>query len=1132
MTAFSLRGSTALVALSVSLTIAVPFTAVGQSSPEVTAPEAPIPEIVAPQVAEPAIAAPAAPAAPAAEAPWQTVTRLGLRFEVPPGAVLPDAAEGLREAAVSTIGANGVGARMGIRLLDTAERESMPAPDAPEMAAFLSDLSGVPVTATGVEMTLGTWRLIAYGGSGAIPASGGGTLDARMLYLISAEPDANGQALMVAVFSAGLGDGVAAELEAHFIGSLAPADDMPGAEAEEPEAATATAPEPPAASAEADPTAPLLAAVEAMPLPARVTPEGWERHSAFGLSVAAPAEAEMTDRSNRRNPEVSFRLRPDGSGTELRIALAAMSAEELSALGIAPGTPGFLEMIAQGAGIPTAESPRRILVGDRGMVIYVGMGLRERQPNRGEYEHTLSLIAEEPDAEGNYAVVGATARGYAPDEAETLVNQVIASVAPEIVEAAPATTETPPETGPATEDATDDTTSGFDAIAAALPAPSGTMPEGWDAVEAMGVRMAVPPGLDVEADPEGRGLDIGGRDEAARTEIEMGGVLAAPDRLAPFDGPPGSPRFAEGLARWARVEVRDSGRELPLGGRSMRLYIASGEQEETPQLGGRVTGFYLVSMQPDAAGDTLILGGAFRGYAEADAVALIGQIVASLGDAAPSAAPVAVAVAETPILPGFAAIRLPAGVTVLQEDRNERSADLFLGEAGAPPQTRLNAGRLMGRPLERQLDRMLHEVDALTEAEIGGMPVWVIHGTATHSLEDRPADAAARIPAQLVVPQLCEEGAPVYLLGILGAPGDEARIDAMLPQLVLQRPEGAGECPPSVMDGVRAMIAADTGTSGTGAAPITLPQSPAVPEGWARHSRFGLTFAAPAEMEMRRERLLADRMEYWLQARDGAGEVSEEISLRIFTPTSLGDMPLQTPDQPGFAAMLSGFGEITVAESGERMVLGDVTLRAFRGDSNIDGRLVRLLYLIAEAPSANGLSPWLVVRSAGQTSDAALGFERDVLASLSGSPEIPPQTEEPAPDRTPPTAEPPRTQSPVASTASPEAQAFQAARTDGSTEALLAYLAAYPRGLHSGDARTMLRERGIVPPDERRPIAPVTDPEAMDWQRALDEARMEGFWTYLKMWPQGLHADEARARLDQLRPPAPVPYAPSPRPMK
>lgn len=1140
MTAFSLRGSTALVALSVSLTIAVPFTAFAQATSQAPAPQAPLSAAPAPEIAAPAIAAP--DAAAGAEAPWQAVTRLGLDFEVPPGAAIPDPAEGQREITVSTIGADGVGTRMAISLLDASDREGMPAAGSDEMAAYLSDLAGVPVTATGVEMTLGGQRLLAYGGSGPIPAAGGATLEARMLYLVSAEPDANGQALMIAVFSAGLGEGVAAELEARFVGSLAPADGAPEAapEAEAPEAASTpeTATEP---AAGADPTPALLAAVEAMPLPARITPEGWQRHSAFGLSVAAPAEAEVTDRSNRRNPEVSFRLRPQGSGTELRIALAAMSAEELSALGIAPGTPGFLEMIARGAGIPTAESPRRILVGDRGMMIYVGMGLRDRPPHQGDYEHTVSLITEEPDAEGIYAVAGATARGYAPDEAEALVNQAIASIAPEIVEAAPATTETPPEAEAAATEATSDPGRlDFDAIAAALPDPSGALPAGWEQIDALGVRMAIPPGLTVEIAPEGHGVTIGGRDEAARTEIEMGGIIGGLDRVEAL---PGSPEFPAVLERWAEVEVRDTGRSLYIGPREMRLYVAAGEQEETPQLGGRLIGYYLVSMQPDAAGDPLILGGVFRGYAEAEAVTQIGQIIAGYGDAAaprseaPADDPADAPATETAILPGLAGLRLPPGVTVMQEDRNDRSADLFLGDTGAQPHTRINAGRLMGRPLEQQLDRMLHEVDAVIEAEIGGVPVWVIHGTATHSLEDRPVDAAARIPAQIVVPRLCEDGAPVYLLGILAAPGDEARLDAMLPQLALQRPDGAEECAASVIEAVHALFARSVApaSGSSDAAPVT--PSSALPEDWVQHSRFGLSFAAPAGMEMRRERSVADRLEYWLQARDTSGEITEEISIRVFTPRALQDMPLQSPDQQGFAAMLSDFGELTVADTGERMALGDLSLRAFRGEGQEDGRAVRLLYLIAEAPAANGLTPWLVLRSAGLAPEAAAGFERDFLASLSGSPEIPPQTEVTAPERTPPAAETPQNQpgqgqSPAASTARPEAQAFEAARRDGSTEALLAYLAAYPRGLHSGDARAMLRARGIVPPDERRPTTPRTDPEAVDWQRALDEARMEGFWTYLKMWPQGLHADEARARLEELRPPAPLPYAPEPRPMK
>lgn len=1296
MTSFSLRGSTALVALSVSLTLGAPFIAIAQDTPEIAVPEA----------APPVAAAPAPQ-----EAPWQPVTRLGLSFEVPPGIEIPETPEGLREFAVSTIGADGVGARMGMRLLDTAERESMPVPGSPEMAPFLSELSGVPLTETGVEMTLGDRRLIGYGGSGPIPASGGGTLEARMLYLIAADPDENGQALMVAVFSAGLGAEVSAELEAHFIGSLAPAGDaaapalaafaaLPAPDGSTPEGWTrgealgfsfaaprtaarlddlasdhprlrarvrdaargtrlvvgvhrlgpselrqvddtipgtpefsaamvasgeapmAAIPEPvmvggqpmlafsefedrgesvlfnlslvttepdaegnwtrffietsgyPRAEAEAlvaqalgslartgaeatettepaateDPTAPLLAAAEAMPLPARVTPDGWQRHSAFGLSVAAPADAVLTDRRTRRHPEISLMVQPVGSATQLQIGIATMDAEEIGQMGATPGTPGFLELIAGRAGIPTAESPRRILVGDRGMLIYIGLGTRDRAPHEGAHERSVYLVTEEPDAEGHYIFVGASARGMAPDEAETLVNQVIASIAPDLTpdltgaEQAPPVTETVPPTEAQTQP--QEAPLGFDAIAAALPDPAGSQPEGWERIEAMGVSMALPPGLTVEADPEGRGLSIGGRDEAARTEIEMGGVLAGTGRMGQFQGPPGSSDFAQGLAQWAGVEVRDSGRELRIGERAMRLYIASGAQEETPQLGASVTGYYLVSMQPDAAGDTLILGGAFRGYSESDALALIGPVVASYAPAAPAdtatdtATEAPATTEETPILPDLAGIRLPEDTALAGENRNARSADLFVGAAGSPtpPHTRINAGRLMGREVERQLTRMLHRVDALTEAEIGGVPVWVIHGTATHSLEDRPADAAAEIPAQIIVPRFCEAGNPVYLLGVLTARGDEARIDATLPGLVLHRPDGVEDCPDAIMDPVRAMIGdgTETATTEPPQTPVTLPQAPEVPAGWERHVRFGLTFAAPAGMEVRRERTEPDRLEYWLQTRDAAGDVTEEISFRVFTPSALAAMPVQGPDQPGFAEMLSGFGEITVVESGERMTLGDVTLRAFRGDTNVDGRLERQLYLIAEAPSANGLSPWLAVRSTGRTSDAAQAFEQAFLASLGGSPMLPPQTQEPPPERTPQTVETPQTQTqpPAASTASPEAQAFQAARVDGSTEALLAYLAAYPRGLHSGDARAMLHARGIVPPDERRPEPARTDPETVDWQRALDEARMEAFWTYLKMWPQGQHADEARARLDHLRPAAPVPYAPTPRPMK
>ena len=49
-------------------------------------------------------------------------------------------------------------------------------------------------------------------------------------------------------------------------------------------------------------------------------------------------------------------------------------------------------------------------------------------------------------------------------------------------------------------------------------------------------------------------------------------------------------------------------------------------------------------------------------------------------------------------------------------------------------------------------------------------------------------------------------------------------------------------------------------------------------------------------------------------------------------------------------------------------------------------------------------------------------------------------------------------------------------------------------------------------------------PEETAWQQALEQNRMEAYWTYLKAWPEGTHVAEARAMLDRLRPPPPPAY--------
>src|SRR5690606_27447000 len=161
-------------------------------------------------------------------------------------------------------------------------------------------------------------------------------------------------------------------------------------------------------------------------------------------------------------------------------------------------------------------------------------------PFRGAHVLSVFLVTEDPDADGNWIVIGAAARGYAPEAALDLVSQAIRSVAPDVAEV-PAQAEPAPvaEPAPAPDAAAPDVA----AIAAMIPDPSGTLPDGWQRIDGLGISLGVPPGLEAETDPSGRGLTLTGRDTDARTEIEMGGLLAGPDVSARFQGLPGTEGF-------------------------------------------------------------------------------------------------------------------------------------------------------------------------------------------------------------------------------------------------------------------------------------------------------------------------------------------------------------------------------------------------------------------------------------------------------------------------------------------------------------------------------------------------------------------------------------------------------------
>lgn len=189
MIALRLRGSTALLAVSLALALPVPLLAQDTAATEQAA-------LV-----------------------WTEVERFGFRFAIPEGAPVTDDFDSpaQRSFAVSTTGEGEVGIRLGVRLLMPADLAEMPPPGTPEFTAALSGFARMELIQTGETLQLGSYLLHAYVGTG--PRADG--LDVRGVFYISHETDAQGNGLLVGSLVVGQGAEAAAAIEAQFIGSLA-----------------------------------------------------------------------------------------------------------------------------------------------------------------------------------------------------------------------------------------------------------------------------------------------------------------------------------------------------------------------------------------------------------------------------------------------------------------------------------------------------------------------------------------------------------------------------------------------------------------------------------------------------------------------------------------------------------------------------------------------------------------------------------------------------------------------------------------------------------------------------------------------------------------------------------------------
>lgn len=993
MSVITLRGTTAMIALSVALGAGSPVLA--QATPP-----APAPEFI--PVPAPAIAAP--------EADWLPYTRMGFRFEIPASLPVDQDEDGI--FAASTLdGDRTTGISIAIQRFDARSFAALPAADTPALASFLRQVTRLDMQPTGGAIRLGAFALAEYRGA----AMGEDGIEREAVIYISQELT-DGEALMVVVVSAGIGGAAAGELEARFIGSMMPENsvpaDQPDTETDEDGAADQTADD-----------APQLALAEP---------------SSDGVVVAEPP-------------------------TEVTIVEVEPAA--------------------------SAEAPE-----------------------------AAAEIAEAPPV----------------DEAEQQHERAVAAVE-------------------------------------AMPDPSGSVPEGWNDVERFGIRVAAPAGLEIVTDRTSpvRDFALRGRAEGVEGEIGLAVSVLPADRLpaAPTD-----PAFAEALLGQPEGRASLTARTVILGDRLMVSYAvtrAADPDDAVPSL----FALYLVDAEPDAEGNLRLIGLRTEGATEDQSLELAALFLSSIGTteelpaAEPSAAdsgtteaPVAapeMPAAEGPgvavppeavLLPDLVSLDLPEGISVINRLERRNTTALSLADTdGGLPQTRIAAG-LLTRSLEEVLPRMLVHLDALIETEVGGQPVLVAYGPTTHDVNDATVAATNGVPARVIIPQACVDGQPPYVVLMVTRPEAEFRLDEVQAYLSLSAPAEADACPADLADRVQAIIPAPQPVAVAIPERVVLSPNPAaVPADWVAQEGLGLRFSVPGDLVIAARDESPTQLTLTLEAPGAPAATYTEITFKLLDAAELAGMSAQTPDQPGLATMLSGFAAMPVAPTGAIFALDDARFHLLQGEAlhTIDGqeRNDRVLYLIPEAPFANGLTLWIAIQSIGQEPLDAAALERAFIASLTGTPQVgtasvrvdpasipmpPPPTQPSGKPDAPFVADAPQPSVPPAtgpSTAMTEARAWEAARQANTAEAMLAYLAQFPRGLNSGEARGWLHARDIYAPDEHRPepISPqvaedvpaqMTDMQA--WQLAMMEGRPEALWTYLKMFPQGSYADQARQVLASL----------------
>lgn len=420
-------------------------------------------------------------------------------------------------------------------------------------------------------------------------------------------------------------------------------------------------------------------------------------------------------------------------------------------------------------------------------------------------------------------------------------------------------------------------------------------------------------------------------------------------------------------------------------------------------------------------------------------------------------------------------LTLPEGAVVGLADLAPDAADVQVTLADGA-QVRVLA-MVPALPILDQVGGMLHRVDSIGSAQMGGMMFATAEGPSRASATGEPVAEGDGVPSRILVPQVCVAGEPPFVVQLTSGPGLASAIETLLPGLGAAAPEGAVACP-DVLFGL----------------PVGIAPAADSADDWVAQERFGIRFALPAEVHVRLDRANDGSAEYWAQVIDAEGNPASEFSLFVMDSAALASKLADegvVADRLGFETMLSRFANAPMQRTDESLMLDDVSLSFYRntGPRRMGEEQVaaRILFLIAESPAPSGLSPWAVVVSNAQDEESARAFEDRVLASLGGAAIAPPPQATPASDadgKLPPamtTAEPvmPQTSHPLPDVpplpGGDELADWSAAISSGRHEDLWTYLKAYPQGQFVELARVILAGNTMPQPSVPLPVPDVAN---------------------------------------------------------